>query len=355
MEEKVNTMIYRILLVDDEAMVKKSLHKILTNADPDYKIVGEANDGLEALELARREQPHLIITDISMPGMDGIELIQCLRQEGYEMDIIILSGYGEFEYAQEAIRHGIVDYILKPMRQEQVVQLVKNRFEHFMKSRKAAITKGQLIAPISSAAERIGNELWIANEPAVRQAMNGLFQLLEATDVAQEERISLLRDAASLIQSQLQLQSLRTVWAFTYDEQDFRKAVLSFEQWLGQALTEIRDKRNWGKRSVIQQAIDYINVNFADSELSLEKVLAPLGISSTHFYHMLLEETGLSYIAYLTHVRMEHAKELLQHSSLKTYEVGEKCGYPDYPHFTKRFKRQIGLSPSEYRKNMQQK
>ncbi|MGO4548077.1 response regulator [Paenibacillus sp. 2TAB23] len=346
-------MNYRILLVDDEAMSKKSLFKILTSANASYQIVGEAADGEEALLLARRERPHLVITDISMPVMDGIELIQRLREDGNDMDIIILSGYGEFEYAQEALRHGVVDYILKPMKPEQVLGLVAKRFEHFMKSRQTAIIKNQLIVPISSAAERIGHELWIANEPGMRQEMNSFFGLMDDNRVMQEERISMLRDAASLIRNRLLPQFLHEAWAFPYEIQCYQQASGSFEAWLEGLLNEIRDKRNWGKRGVIHQAIDYIKANFSDSELHLEKVLAPLGISSTHFYHMLMEETGMSYIAYLTHIRMEHAKALLEHSDLKTYEVGQRCGYPDYPHFTKRFKRQIGLSPSEYRKNMQ--
>ncbi|WP_042167738.1 response regulator [Paenibacillus gorillae] len=347
-------MIYRILLVDDEAMSKKSLRKILTGASPHYRIVGEASDGAEALQAAEREQPHLIITDISMPVMDGIELIQRLRQDGFEMDIIILSGYGEFEYAQEALRHGVADYILKPMRQEQVLWLVEKRFDRFMRSRQSAMIKNQLIAPISLAAERIGNELWMVNEAGVREDVSRLLRLLDDSDVAAEERISLLRDAASLIQNRLQPQYQLVGWAFPFDASDYGQAAVSFSEWLEAGLHEIRDKRNWGKRSVIQQAIDYLKENFSDSELNLEKVLTPLGISQTHFYHMLMEETGMSYIAYLTHIRMEHAKELLQHSDLKTYEVGQRCGYPDYPHFTKRFKRQIGLTPTEYRKNMQQ-
>ncbi|WP_169083896.1 response regulator [Paenibacillus sp. PL91] len=347
-------MTYRILLVDDEAMSKRSLYKILTGANGSYRIVGEASDGAEALQIARREQPHLIITDISMPVMDGIELIQRLREDGLDMDIIILSGYGEFEYAQEALRHGVVDYILKPMKQEQVTLLVEKRFEHFKKSRQTAIIKNQLIAPISSAAERIGHELWIANEPGMRKELRGLSGLLDDTEFMQEERVPLLRDAASLISNRLQPQFPHQAWELPYEGQSYGQALASFEAWLDRLLNEIRDKRNWGKRGVIQQAIDYIKANFADSELNLEKVLAPLGISSTHFYHMLMEETGMSYIAFLTQIRMEHAKELLEHSDLKTYEVGQRCGYPDYPHFTKRFKRQVGLSPSEYRKNMQQ-
>ncbi|RXZ79097.1 response regulator [Paenibacillaceae bacterium] len=347
-------MEYRILLVDDEVMCKKSLRKILIGANPSYHIVGEASDGMEALLLAEREQPHLIITDISMPVMDGIELIQRLRAVGREMDIIILSGYGEFEYAQEALRHGVADYILKPMRPEQVTQLVDKRFKHFVASRQTAMNKTQLIAPVSSAAERIGNELWMANEPVMREQTEGLYHVLAHAEISPEERISLLRDAASLIQNRLMPQFQPAAWALPYDEQYYERAAAAFTEWLGQTLHEIREKRNWGKRSVIRQAMDYINENFSDSELNLEKVLTPLGISSTHFYHMLMEETGMSFIAYVTHIRLEHAKELLQHSDLKTYEVGQRCGYPDYPHFTKRFKRQIGLSPSEYRKNMQQ-
>ncbi|OBZ19007.1 hypothetical protein A8L34_05535 [Bacillus sp. FJAT-27264] len=345
---------YRIILVDDESMSRKSLDKILTSANSQYQIVGEAANGAEALELIRLQQPHLIITDISMPIMDGIELIQRLRQDGYDGEIIILSGYGEFEYAQAALRHGVVDYLLKPLKEELVVELVGRLFDRCASTRQKAMVKNQLLAPVISAAERISTALWAANAPVLSQETENLLKLLTHQELSYEERRTLLENAASLIQNQLEDRLLISPWEIPYDEPGYTTLESSFRDWLERKLAETRDKRNWGRRSATQQAMDYINQHFSDSELSLEKVLEPLDISTTYFYHLLMEETGMSYIAYLTNVRMEHAKALLTDTSLKTYEVGQRCGYPDYSHFTKRFKRMIGLSPSEFRKRMQE-
>ena len=85
-----------------------------------YEIAGTANDGLRALELVREKQPHLLITDVRMPGCDGIELIQRAKALQPKLHFIVISGYRKFEYAQNALKYGVEDYLLKPLKQEAV-------------------------------------------------------------------------------------------------------------------------------------------------------------------------------------------------------------------------------------------
>lgn len=103
----------RILIVEDEALARKGL--ILTTAWEKYgmEVIGEASDGLEGLELAFSLQPDVIITDIKMPKMNGIEMTRKVLEQ-QDAAIIVISAFSEFEYAQEAIRLGAVDYLLKP-------------------------------------------------------------------------------------------------------------------------------------------------------------------------------------------------------------------------------------------------
>ena len=110
----------RVVLADDENKVILLLQKLIDWQSLGYEVVGIANDGLRALELVKEKQPHLLITDIRMPGYDGIELIRCAKELQPKLHTIVISGYRQFEYAQNAIKYGVEDYLLKPLKQEEL-------------------------------------------------------------------------------------------------------------------------------------------------------------------------------------------------------------------------------------------
>lgn len=106
---------YRVLLVDDDDNITKGLQKLVDWAGCNFEVAGTASNGKAALEMWKNENYDLIVTDIKMPVMDGLEMIRELRDGGCESQIIIVSAYGEFEYAQEAMRYGVDYYLLKPV------------------------------------------------------------------------------------------------------------------------------------------------------------------------------------------------------------------------------------------------
>lgn len=119
-----------VLIVEDEEMIRKGIVLTVDWQALDCRVVGEAADGKEGLEAAQRLHPDLILTDIKMPNMDGIEMLTALRQSGNNTHVIILSAYDTFSYVQSALRLGAVDYLLKPFHDgelEQAVTLAHNR------------------------------------------------------------------------------------------------------------------------------------------------------------------------------------------------------------------------------------
>lgn len=105
---------YKLLVVDDESRQAKSLAAIINQLKPDYDIA-IAYNGEEALEILQNSSYDILFTDIRMPVMDGLHLIERLNEKGIKIKVVILSGYSEFEYAQKAMRYGVVDYLLKPV------------------------------------------------------------------------------------------------------------------------------------------------------------------------------------------------------------------------------------------------
>lgn len=113
---------YKVLIVDDEPKVRGGLTKLIPTLDADWVVIGQAKNGVEALEMVRKEMPDLVITDIRMPKMNGLDLLNILRE--YPVQVVILSGYGYFEYAKTAIRFGAFDYLLKPLKPDEVRDLL---------------------------------------------------------------------------------------------------------------------------------------------------------------------------------------------------------------------------------------
>lgn len=123
MEELYN--MYRVIIVDDEPLVIKSLRKTINWAELGFEVIGESYNGIDAYEQILNLRPDLIFVDIRMPGMTGLELIKKLRDLSLKIQIIIISGYAEFAYAQKAINYGVLGFCLKPFDDDEITGLLK--------------------------------------------------------------------------------------------------------------------------------------------------------------------------------------------------------------------------------------
>lgn len=117
--------LYRIILVDDEEEVRKSIIRKIDWASVGFTVVGDAENGEDALEKLEALEPDVVLTDIRMPYMDGLTLAERIRQKYPSMKIVIFSGYDDFEYAKRAIKLNVTEYILKPVNVEELTAILK--------------------------------------------------------------------------------------------------------------------------------------------------------------------------------------------------------------------------------------
>ena len=147
----------KILIVDDEPDICELIHKLIDWKELGLLSLGSCQNGIDAMEIILRQKPDVVITDIQMPGMTGLSLIEKACKQNLQTKFIVISGYREFEYAQQAIRYGVEDYLLKPISktdlnlvlkrliQESGVTLEKEAHENNMRSeiwQKTAILRG---------------------------------------------------------------------------------------------------------------------------------------------------------------------------------------------------------------------
>lgn len=142
---------YTIVIADDEAELRQALVRRIDWEEVGFQVVGEAENGVEALELVEKLEPDLLLTDVRMPFMSGIELARAVREIRPNIQIAFLSGFDDFTYAQQAIQYNIISYLLKPISSKELTKELKkikkkidDKFEEF--TRKNAEQEQQNLA-----------------------------------------------------------------------------------------------------------------------------------------------------------------------------------------------------------------
>ena len=118
-------MMIRTLVVEDEPPILKSISRMIEATNEQFQVVSQALDGKEAIDILQNTQVDVVFTDVSMPVLDGLAVCKFLYENQPDVKIVILSGYNDFKYAQQAIRYSVYDYILKPLRKSDLAKLLE--------------------------------------------------------------------------------------------------------------------------------------------------------------------------------------------------------------------------------------
>ncbi|UKS24951.1 response regulator [Paenibacillus sp. HWE-109] len=340
-----------VVVVEDEPIVRMGLIALMESEAKGFRIVGEAEDGQQALALARLHVPDIIITDIRMPVMDGLSFMMALRKEGISSSVIVVSGYGEFEYAQQAMRAGAADYLLKPINEDNLLPTL-NALREKIQLEKARIVhdnKEQLWS-FKTSAKQLANDLWNLRELEIEEELNSLQHKLSENRLSAYDMERKLTGYIALLEAEFhyaagqELPFPRGLGTITHHFDTFTAHMYA-------AMETIRGIRNWGYGKVTQAAIAYLEQHFGDPDLTLTKIAQQLEVKPANFSHMFKSELGVPFSQYLIRLRMDKAAEQLSESANKVYEVSAAVGFSDYVHFSKMFKRHKGLTPTEYRQN----
>ncbi|WP_163537428.1 response regulator [Gracilibacillus sp. YIM 98692] len=347
---------YNVIIVDDEHMIHLSLQKLLEKIEDKFSVAGVAEDGKEALLLVENHSIDLVITDIWMPEMDGLEFIEAAKKIDPTMKFIIISGYDDFHYAQKAIRFGVSDFILKPIVPDQILSTMDQMYTQMKKNERSYTEYNDWVILLETDKKEMVEHIWTSNEAKAYEKINtivegyhhtpnnplSLSQLLE----------NLLRDIENeLINRNISLPNClpeQIKWPNTR-ELMMEKA----KQEISHMIETVQGSRNLGSRQNILKAVEYMKKNYALEELSLQEAANYVGVSESYFSRSFKEEMNISFIKYLIKLRLAKAKEMIQDSDLKITDIAFKVGFSDYPHFSKSFKKYYGLTPNEYRKQMQ--
>ena len=362
----------KVFLVEDEAIIRHGIRDNIDWASHGFEFAGEAGDGEYAYPLILKAQPDILVTDIKMPFMDGLELSRLVKKALPRTRIIVLSGYNEFEYAKEAIKIGISDYLLKPVSSAGLIDALKKAADEIREERE----NSRLLERYFVSYEKYTEFLDKTDYSGVdRKLINDFLKLgsVEECSPFVEEYFAAIGEhnyKSLLLRQYMTMDIFYCVQEFlkklkaeppevpesVVDIKRVPKVIESVEMTKAYLIEEFtaalqaRDRASNDRYgSVIRAAKEYIRANFSQSDLSLNRIAVHIGVSPSYFSSIFKQETGQSFVEYLTQVRMERACELLKCTSYRTSEIGEQVGYNDSHYFSSAFKKAMGQSPKEYK------
>jgi len=385
-KEEVNNLVYNLLLVDDEKPIRE---KLINNTDwkgNNYQVFAAA-DGAEALEIIKNRGIDILVTDIQMPKLSGMNLIEKARKNSSHLKVIVISGFAEFEYAQKSIRFGVNEYLLKPFRSKKLLEVVNKARDELIKEKNNEQRLASLRAEMSSYINE--NKLnssynWLIDDQFFQHQslimdridLNAVLKRGSRDDILKTvnkiidelESVDLNREKLYVVLNNLILESFKIIKDLDYRVEDLLEIInkekiekinsenlKEIEIILKEFLLRLHDLISFNpddkNQQIINEMKEYIAANYQDG-ITLSEMARKFNLSSGHLSNLFHEETGESFSDYLNMIRLNKAKELLKTTDDKIYQIADQLGFNDAYYFSSWFKKLVGASPTTYRDNI---
>jgi two-component system response regulator YesN len=329
-----------LLIVDDEKIIRETIYSIIDWSSLNIAVAGVCKDGIEAFDAIVDEYPDIVLTDIKMPGLSGIELIQKVTDADLNVEFAILSGYGEFEFAQSAMRYGVKHYLLKPCNEKEIIQVIQDCVASCKKN--IILRLDNIISELFDAQGKLNNNIW--------QKYYTLLSAQNDSTLIKNQLIKLLLTIDRLKNHNLPTESLSEYIMLINSCDDIPRLLHNFENMMSLLFSSEPQHRY---KDCVERVIDYVNKHLSDSNLSLKWIAENyLYMNADYVSKQFVQQTGYKFSAWLTDIRIQEAQKLLQKSALASpSSVAEMVGFGNNPqYFSQIFKKNTGITPSAYMK-----
>ena len=329
---------YKVIIADDEVIERTVLGKKIKKNFGDSISLRQARNGREVVSFYKEDPADILILDIEMPGVTGLEAAEQIRAMGAACGIIFLTAFDEFSYAKRAISVRALDYLLKPCDDRELIAAVEEGMRGADERRRgaaeAAARKAMQAETAAGAGEGLpGREIAGGKGFVNRQAMvNG--QIVAGQDAAAATQSAAMNREISGRRMTPDISAAGLPAAGSAQSKENENGAAA-----GAACGV------GGQQERIRQIIrrDYMN------ELSVSDIADELGYSEAYFCKLFKQYFGQSFISFLTDYRIREAKRLLTGTNISVKEAGQAVGYADANYFAKVFKRVTGQSPTDCR------
>lgn len=337
---------YKLLLVDDEPIILEGLQRLIDWEKLDLKLTASCPNAIAALDSMTDDMPDILLTDIRLPGMTGLELVQRAVTLHPMLQTLILSGHDTFQYAQQALKYGVIEYLLKPCSQQELEEALLRACHAIDRQRqKVLYLYGERRQRIKALADSFNalRESELDAEQLKKQVAE-LVKTVEDPSLLQETLILVVTGCMGAGQAEW---GMNIITEALHDRK-------SLAELISRSLLRLRTAGGTARSNdFVQQMIAYMNAHYADESLSLQYLADKvLYMNADYIGREFTRAVGQKFSSYLLSIRMEHAKALMcGDPSLHSYEIAEKVGLGDNPHyFSQLFRKYTGTTPKGYRR-----
>ena len=350
---------YRLVVIDDEYIVVEGIKAMIARKKLEYEVVGCAYDGIHGLEVIRETAPDLVITDIRIPGMDGLSMIEAAKEFCEDTVFVVISGYTEFEYTRKALRLGVKGYIDKPISIDKL-----NDVLNFVEKDCFQTKEEQQLLTMS---RELTKELNIITENSIKSLVEkdaGAFsgyanEALEKLNLLYPQLLDLKREVYKYLSvlCDILLESKKGIDRenlISFHEMESRKSKENVFQYAKSIILDLEkyleaDKTKSGHGTILE-LLTYIEAHY-NEDIGLNELADMVKMNTAYLSVLFKSEVGMSYVKFLTSLRIDKAKNLLK-KGYKVYEVSEMVGYNNYRYFTDIFKKYTGETPKNYQNHV---
>ena len=337
---------YGVLIVEDEYLQTEAMKSMIDSRMENVKVVATAENGEEALEKFKKTNPDIVLMDIQIPKMDGLETSKLIKEINPNTGIIILTAHSEFEYARKAIKIDVDDYILKPARPEKVMEVISNSIRKIEESKQ--IINDQLYNKSKFKTNYLTGDYANAKDDLYELLKFNNFEFKDIHDLKDYilETIDETVKNYNIEECNEEFQEYYIKLRNSRDINNLLKSLLEISQYI---YKRILDFKNIGTKDELNLSIQYMELNL-HKKIGLKDVAGFIHISPTYYSRLFKENMGGNFIDYLIQRRIKTSKLLLEYTKLSIYEVAEKVGFNESNYFSRVFKENTGKSPTDYRK-----
>jgi two-component system, response regulator YesN len=401
---QVSSMPFKMLIVDDEPIICRGLQQTIPWDEYMVEVVDLAYDGAVAIQkIQEHGDIDLVLTDVRMPNVDGLRLAAFLAENYPDIRLIIISGYDDFKYAQQAIQLGVKDYLLKPVEVDELLRVITKITSTLQEEQESAQQiyqmnlQNAIFHQVLDLPDTTPNHSGLFADVRIYPFVTMLKEYKNKTkDLSEEELQNLAVDWENQVEKLLNSQGFSCVSVFTSKNvlltcvtnhlSDFTPRNLDFQELncvvndtditIGQLnevylrlyedtryipfsedgvvvspVSESLANRSKANDWLMDRAEQYIKTYYA-SPIKAHEVADVINISPNYFSSLFKQKTGKSFNEYINTLRVDAAKQLLEETPFNVNEIAEKVGYREYKYFVDVFKKFTGYTPTKYRNVM---
>ncbi|WP_180960361.1 response regulator [Neobacillus cucumis] len=353
----------KTLIVDDEKWTRETIKSFGKWEQYGIKAIMEAADGQEGLKIIEQWSPDIVITDMKMPGVDGMELLRVVAERFPQVKLIVASGYDDFQYMRQAIRSRAKEYLLKPIHADDLNLILDKCTKEIQRDSRPHLKSFSFLSKdlstlVMDYKRTVVSFLDELNADGFESAMQRFFYEFKKLDDLDENLLAKIeQEFIPILEEQMIKNDCNVIDVFKNEELIYEGGlsldlIMKKQLLLGNRYIEymLQLKKRKG-RVDLGEIKDYIERNFSESHLSLDVLANKFFVSKEYLSKAFKAMYGCNITEYIVSRRMEYAKKLIEANELQIKSIAQMSGYEDLSYFYRVFKKYFKISPGEMRQS----